>query len=106
MSIIKRKPADLEAQSPDYIEQFNIQFDKQEEMLEHDEQIDLGIVGSSEHDDNNPDKNTLRNQTVVQLKCPECGAPLNREQLKCEYCGAKVILSNDQPIFSSKSDTL
>ena len=32
---------------------------------------------------------------VVALKCPNCGAVLNRDQLTCQYCGAESILLSD-----------
>ena len=31
---------------------------------------------------------------IYQLKCNECGAPLNRDG-KCEYCGAQYKLENE-----------
>ena len=29
---------------------------------------------------------------IVPLKCPSCGAPLNRESSRCEFCGTEVML--------------
>ena len=31
---------------------------------------------------------------VKALKCPNCGAPVQRETTKCEYCGAILVLTN------------
>lgn len=31
---------------------------------------------------------------MKELKCPNCGAPINREKMRCDYCGA--VFKSDQ----------
>lgn len=39
---------------------------------------------------------------LINLKCPECNAPLkvdpNREFIYCEYCGAKILLDKEEKV--------
>ena len=36
---------------------------------------------------------------MKQLKCPNCGAPINRATMRCEYCGAVFKEDLDRQIF-------
>ena len=40
----------------------------------------------------------------VALKCPNCGAALNRDQLTCQYCGAESILLSDGSTLKFKGE--
>lgn len=46
-------------------------------------------------------------KSVLDLKCPRCGADLNveedREILYCEYCGAKIILTDENTFTINKT---
>lgn len=46
-------------------------------------------------------------KSVLELKCPRCGADLNveedREILYCEYCGAKIILTDENTFTINKT---
>ncbi len=41
---------------------------------------------------------------VALLKCPNCGARLDKDQLTCQYCGAESILSTDGSTLRFKSE--
>jgi predicted RNA-binding Zn-ribbon protein involved in translation (DUF1610 family) len=41
---------------------------------------------------------------VVALRCPNCGAFLERGQMKCQYCGAELILLPDGSSFRFRSE--
>ena len=32
---------------------------------------------------------------IIELKCPGCGAPINRETTKCKYCHKEMIIKHD-----------
>ena len=33
---------------------------------------------------------------LIELKCENCGAPLNVSTLKCEYCGTQYVKSENE----------
>ena len=35
----------------------------------------------------------------VALKCPNCGALIEKSTMKCQYCGAELILLPDSSSF-------
>ena len=39
---------------------------------------------------------------VVPLKCPSCGAPLDRESSRCEFCGTELMLVMDGSGFQTR----
>jgi hypothetical protein len=43
---------------------------------------------------------------MVVLRCPNCGALLDRGQMKCQYCGAELILLPDGSSFRFRSETV
>ena len=36
---------------------------------------------------------------MKELKCPNCGAPINRETMRCDYCGAVFKCDVDHPFI-------
>ena len=46
-------------------------------------------------------------KSVIELKCPRCGADLSaendREILYCEYCGAKIVLTDENTFTINKT---
>jgi hypothetical protein len=43
---------------------------------------------------------------IAVLKCPNCGALLERGQTKCQYCGAELVLLPDGSSFRFRSETV
>ncbi|MEM3673295.1 MAG: zinc ribbon domain-containing protein [Candidatus Bathyarchaeia archaeon] len=41
---------------------------------------------------------------IIVLKCPNCGALLDKEQMKCQYCGADLVLSPDGSYFIFRAE--
>ena len=46
-------------------------------------------------------------KSLLELKCPRCGADLNveddREILFCQYCGAKIIMTDENTFTINKT---
>ena len=42
----------------------------------------------------------------MPLKCPSCGAPLNRESSRCEFCGTELMLIQDGSGFQTKQNAI
>lgn len=38
----------------------------------------------------------------IPLKCPNCGAMVQRESMKCQYCGASLLLAEDGSTLLSR----
>lgn len=38
--------------------------------------------------------------TIIQMKCPTCGAPVTTEQKECEWCGNPIIISTFNSVYS------
>ena len=37
--------------------------------------------------------------TIKELKCPNCGGAVDREDLICHYCGTQFVRKDDTPVF-------
>jgi len=42
---------------------------------------------------------------IIALKCPSCGAHLEKNEMKCQYCGAELVLLPDNSAFSLRSQS-
>lgn len=42
---------------------------------------------------------------IIVLRCPNCGASIEKGQMKCQYCGAELVLLQDGSSFKFRSET-